>query len=362
MSVEFIDKGVSTKDLDVENGEKKEKQEENSQKKEKKEGTDFGKLEAVLSVLMENKVTSMRECDKQKRTLLGRFRTKSEGGNSAGSDPNKRNYRVNSSSTIASSCRHFCHHSYSRRSIIPCDPTEFHRYKTFSDYPLRSTEGDPSRCANSLYPQQSFDSYDASQLSGRSENCYCKSDYSRNLDKSRLSVQKCLPKRLATHHWLYSTSRQTSTETATTSSGYISPTSGMVNKRFRSTTSESDSQQVDASNDTANEMDNETVIEISKINGERLVDGEECVSGSEVPGKASECSDGNRLCEGGLKCDETCFATLPPCYSTPYLPSSCRYSVQDDPKCCSVASYRHSHPSGGHYVSCCNSPSYSVHS
>lgn len=362
MSVEFIDKGVSTKDLDVENGEKKEKQKEGPEKKEEKEGRDFEKLESVLSALMEKKVKAMRECDKQKRTLLGRFRTKSDGGSATGSEPDKKSCRVNSSLTVASSCRHFCRHSHSRRSIIPCDPAELHRFRTFSDRPQRSMEMDPPRCANPLYPQRSFDSYDASQLSGRSETCYCKSDCGRDLEKSRLPVQKCLPKRLATHQWLYSTSRQTSTETATTSSGYISPTSGTVNQRFRSTASESDSQKIDASNDTTNGVDDDTVIEISKIRDGMNADGEERVGDGELAGKDSERFNGNRLCDAGLKCDETCFATLPPCYSTPYLPSSCRYSAQDDPKCCSVASCRHSHPSGGHYVSCCNSPSYSVHS
>lgn len=373
----MIDKGVSTEDLGTENVEEEEIQEQNAEEKEKKETTDFEKLEAVLSVLVENKVVSMREYSKNvkdKRKLFGRFRNRGEEANNAQSDAQKSKNRVNSSSTISSSCKHACLQPHSRRSIIPRESAEPRQYQAYLEYPQQSIDSESS---HQLNPQQSFDSNEASQFSKHSDSCCCshKTELGQRLDKRKFSVHQCLPKRLTTQNWLNSTSRQASTETATTSSGYISPTSGTVNKKCHSTVTELDTHQNDLSNGTTNDVDNDTIIEISKIKAQETLDdveqknnGDKLHSESKVfndfPRNGLEYLNANdiRLQENKLKCDETCFMSLPPCLSTPYLPSSCRYSIPEDPRCYSHASYRHSHPSGGHYVSCCNSPTHSIHS
>lgn len=386
MSIELIDKGVSTEDLGTENVEEKEIQEQNNSKEnEKKETTDFEKLEAVLSALVENKVVSMREYSKnvkEKTNLFSRFRTKSEDSSTAQSDSQKSKNRVNSSSTISSSCKHACHPPHSRRSIIPRETAEPRQYKTYLEYPAQqSIDSESSQQLNRLYPQQSFDSYEASQFSKHSDSCCCihKTELGQKIvDKRKFSVHQCLPKRLTTQQWLNSTSRQASTETATTSSGYISPISGNVNKKYHSTVTEIDNaHQIDISNETTNDADNDTIIEISKFKAQKPVDD---VANSSKDDDNKNCSESKifndfprngleylnandiRLEENKLKCDETCFMSLPPCLSTPYLPSTCRYSIPENSRCYSHASYRHSHPSGGHYVSCCNSPTHSIHS
>lgn len=394
MSIELIDKGVSTEDLGTENVEEKEVQEQNSKENEKKETTDFEKLEAVLSALVENKVVSMREYSKnvkEKTRLFSKFRTKSEDSSTVASETQKSKNRVNSTSTISSSCKHACHPPHSRRSIIPRETAEPRQYKTYLEYPpQQSIDSESSQQLNRLYPQQSFDSYEASQFSKHSDSCCCihKTELGQRLDKRKFSVHQCLPKRLTTQQWLNSTSRQASTETATTSSGYISPISGNINKRYHSTVTEIDNaHQIDVSNETTNDADNDTIIEISKIQAQKPVDdiiehrskdgdnnttnttanNKNCSESkvfNDFPRNGLEYLNANdiRLQENNSKCDETCFMSLPPCLSTPYLPSSCRYSIPENTRCYSHASYRHSHPSGGQYLSCCNSPTHSIHS
>lgn len=375
MSLELIDKGVSTEDLDVGNVDKKEVQKQNSKEEEKKETTDLDKLEAVLSALVENKVTSIRNYGKrvkEKKLLFNKFRTKSEEVENAPTENKINKYRANSSSTLISYCKCGCHH-YDRRSLVPCEASDYCQSKIFAKYPQTSIES--SHHLNMLCPQQSFESYDASLFYKPSGGFCCghRTELERRLDRKKLSVQKCLPKRLSTEQWLNSTSRQTSTETATTSSGYISPTFGTGNRKNRSGLSELDAHQLQTETEVVTDNgDNETIIEMSKIQAQETLDE---IDESQLGDKMIEPKDLSPISVNELEsvrdnnnksefrdnknmCNDSCHILLPQCLSTTCLPY-CRYPMVEDQGCYNDASYRHLHHSGGHYVSCCNSPTHS---
>lgn len=178
MSVELLDKNVSTEDI----------------RDARITSADYARLEAVLSMLVENKVVSIRETKKaEKRRLFGRIRSRSD--DSAATEP---------------------HHSTSTIASTPRNARRLRRMPTPSASLDEAT----------VVPQQSFDSYEASK---HSDSCCC----SHQMDsKAELRKSACLPKHLSTQEWLNAAaSRQASTETATTSSGYISPTSGAVSRK-----------------------------------------------------------------------------------------------------------------------------------
>lgn len=180
MSVQLLDKNVSTEDV----------------RDARITSADYARLEAVLSMLVENKVVSIRETKKaEKRRLFGRIRSRSD--DSAATEP------AHSTSTLAST---------------PRNGRRMRRMPT----PSASLD-EAAEPAGRVLPQQSFDSYDASK---HSDSCCC----SHQIDSQPKSA--CLPKHLSTQEWLNAAaSRQASTETATTSSGYISPTSGAVSRK-----------------------------------------------------------------------------------------------------------------------------------
>ncbi|KAK6644347.1 hypothetical protein RUM43_000614 [Polyplax serrata] len=371
MSLELIDKEVSTEDLDTDNVEKKENQEQSTKEKEKKEATDLEKLEAVLSVLVENKVTSIRNCGgskvKEKNLLFSRFRSKVDEGENGKSENKSHKTRNNSSTTVTSGCKCGCHHrNHSRcRSLVPCE-TSGH---------CHGSQGLSQPPSKPMYPQQSFGSYDHS-LFYKADDGLCwerKTDLDHRMDRRKFPVQKCLPKQLSTEQWLNSTtSRQTSTETATTSSGYISPTFGTESKRHRSPLLETiEPNQIRDSVEAGSNGDSETIIDMSKFQAQKSLDAiEESKSKDDIlltePQQFRAVSElehlkinnNKSLKSSTFKYNESCHQLLPQCVSTTCLPT-CRCPAVGDRSCQNGAPYRHLHPSGGHYMSCYNSPAHS---
>ena len=382
MSVELIDKEVSTDDLDVENviaAEEKENQDEmHSKEKEKKEnsGTDLQKFEGVLSVLVENKVSSIRNCGKKykekKLFIFNKFKNKFDQVDTNAtincqSDNKIRQFRTNSSANLIFPCNRYGCRANRCRSLVPCDvTTDYCKHHGFAKYSHNSTS-----TPNDLYPQQqSFGSYDASLYYQPPESpcCGLSSHFEPRLDRKKLSQQKCLPKQLSTEQWLNSTtSRQTSTETATTSSGYISPTFGGDNRKHRSKHVDEDVQRIQDSTEGTSNGDGETIIDMSKIQAQKTLDAiqetiddnNKTLTDPTTNELVDEFSANNsNVKPARIKCNRSCHVFLPQCLSTTCLPS-CRFSMVDDQGCYNDAPYRHLHPSGGHYMSCYNSPTHS---
>lgn len=153
MSVQLLDKSVSTEDV----------------ADPRISSADYARLEAVLSVLVENKVVSIRETKKaERRRLFGRLRSRSD--DSAATEP--ADPRHNSTSTIASTPRNTRHKRHLPTPSMSLDEAV-----------------EPS---GQVLPQQSFDSYDASK---HSDSCCCSQQLDSKPDRRKSA---CLPKHLST--------------------------------------------------------------------------------------------------------------------------------------------------------------------